>query len=357
MSHFTFCSEFESGRSVEFGPTYVHPLGVSDLLALQQDNATAIQMQLVANDPLVDGEKQIGRATIKTSMIFGEPPTIFSLVKGGWLPLPFAMPPRFLVDRNVVISLRKLRLGQTVLNGQALVWWTKFFEEGSALFNPLPYAFEAGFRRKPTMDEFIAAYDEGVMELHASLPKCRIIDFEQFHYRAAYMQLEAFDHRNERESKFLLCVCALIAERIPTHKEQDVLRTIISVADQSNIARSSLIVLAVLSCLFEDVHGKQPSIGRQIIKPKKIYTMANAYNAVSDLRHIELAAAGQIFFQEDAFSLCTCDRAIALFWSALSIRGESQVTDVIHFTFDLTTELFPRLGTAELLQLEAQLAA
>lgn len=148
-------------------------------------------------------------------MIFGEPPTVFSLVKGGWLPLPFAIPPRFLVDRNVVISLRKLRLGQTVLNGQALTWWTKFFEEGAALFNPLPYAFEAGFRRKPTMDEFMAAYDEGVAELRASLPKCRIIHFEQAHYRAAYTQLEAFDRRNECETKFLLRVCPLIRRARP----------------------------------------------------------------------------------------------------------------------------------------------
>lgn len=357
MNHFTFHSEFESGRSLEFNPTYVQPLGVTDLRALQQNNATALQMQLVATDPLVDGKKQIGLATIKTRIMFSEPPTVFSLVKGGWLPLPFAIPPRFLVDRNVVISLRKLRLGQTVLNGQALVWWTKLFEEGSAQFNPLPYAFEAGFRRKPTMAEFMIAYDEGVMELRASLPKCTIIHFEEAHYRAAYAQLEALDRRANCESAFLLRVCPLIAERLPRHKEQDVLRAILNVADKNHVARSSLVVLAVLSCLFEDVHGELPLIGREIIKPNKNYTMAEAYNAISDLRHMELAAAGQIFFQEEAFSLCTCDQAIALFWSALSIRGESQGNDVIHLTFDLTTELFPRLSTTELLQLEAQLAA
>lgn len=357
MTHFSFRGEFDSGRSVEFVPDFVRPLGVAELRSLHQDPETAIELQLGAGDLLVDGEKQPGHARVKTKITFSEPPIIFALVGGGWLPLPFAMPPRFLVDRNVVISLRKLRLGQTVESGQALVWWTKFFEQGSALFNPLPYAFESGYRRKPTMAEFVAAYDEGVAELREALPKCEVVRFDQTHYRAAYALLEAFDRRNERETEFLLRTCTLVAERAPKRKVQEILRAIISTADQFSVVRTTPVVLAVLSCLFEDIHGDLPLIGRRVIKPKKAYTVSDAFNAISDLRHIELAAVGQTYFQDAAFALCTRDRPVALLWSALSLRGEFKTRDAVEFTFELTRDLFPRLTEAEIIELKTQLAA
>jgi len=357
MAQFSFRGEFDSGDSIEFVPKLVHPLGVAELRALHQDGQTAVELQLEADDPTVNGELQVGRARVKAKVSFNEPPIVFALVRGGWLPFPFAMPPRFLVDRNVVISLRKLRLGQTLSRGQALEWWTKFFEQGSALFNPLPYAFESGHRRKPTMAEFVAAYGEGVAELRENLPKCEIVRFQDAHYRAAYAQFEAFDRRNERESEFLLRTSALVAERVPRQQERKVLHSIMNAADHLGVVRAAPVTLAVLSCLFEDVHGNLPSIGRQIIKPKRAYTATDSFNAISDLRHIELAAAGQVYFGEDAFALCTCDRAIALLWCALSLRGESPTGGAIEFTFDLTTDLFPRLAEKEILELKMLLAA
>lgn len=342
---------------MEFAPNYVHPLGLSDLRMLLQHPKAAVEMNFEAAHPLINGQQQTGRANVKTKIAFNEPPTIYALVHRGWLPMPFAIPPRFLVDRNVVISLRKLRLGRLVSSGPALMWWTKLFEKGSATFNPLPYAFEAGFRRKPTMAEFVAAYDEGAAELREALPRCDVIRFEQVHYLAAYAQLEAFDSQSESESEFLLRTCPLVVDRTSRHKEQEVVGAILNIADQCRVPRTAFVVLAVLSCLYEDVHGSPPSIGRQVIKPKRTYTEFDAFNALSDLRHIELAASGQAYFRENAFSLCTCDRAIALFWCALSLRGESLTGVGVEFTFDLTTDLFPRLSATDLESLKLQLRA
>ena len=352
MAPFSFRAEFEEGRRIEIVPTFIHPLGVDGIRKLEEDDASALELILEGENAFVDGVPSPGRATIKTKVVFNNSTTIFALVRGGWLPLPFTIPARFLVDRNVVISLRKIREGKFVANAQALQWWTKFFDEGVGLFNPLPYAFESGYRRKPSMGEFAAAFDEGASELRSALPKCHLVKFKDTHYRAAYAQLEAFDKRNERETKFLEEACPLIAQRVPRRTETELADTIIRIADKYELKRGSLATLAVLSCLYEDMCGTTLAIGRRILKPKAAYSESDAFNALSDLRHIELAIAGQACFKQDAFSLCTCDKPMALLWSALSARGELSPDGEIEFTFNLTNNLFSRLSDDELLDLK-----
>jgi hypothetical protein len=338
-------------------PTFVRPLGPRDIRALEADKKSALEMELEADEINVDGMKKLGRAKLKANVVFNKPAMIYALVQGGWLPMPFAIPPRFLVDRNVVISLRKIREGKVGAKAECLQWWTNFFSEGIGMFNPLPFAFEAGFRRKPTMAEFMSAYDEGVTELLHALPNCHIVKFADTNYKAAYAQLEAFDGRSDREVSFLQETCPFVTQRHSRREEAKVAETIVRSADRFGLNRASLTVLAVLSCLYEDVHGTPPSIGREVLKPKNVYTEDDAFNAISDIRHIEIAAAGQTYFKQEAFALCTCDRPLALLWSALSMRGESPSGGAIEFTYDLTTDLFSRLTEAELLDLNSLLRA
>lgn len=348
MASFKFRAELDESQSIEIVPDYIHALGPADIRALENNKISALELNLEADDAVVNGKRQDGRAKLKAKVTFHEPVTIYALVQGGWLPLPFAMPARFLVDRNVVISLQKIREGKTVANAQAIQWWTHFFAKGSGLFNPLPFAFEAGYRRKPTMSEFMSAYDEGASVLFEALPGCNVVKFEDTHYRAAYAQLEAFDSRNDREVKFLQAICPLVEQRIPRRVEAQIAETIFHTADSYQLDRASFVVLATLSCLYEDIHGMPPSIGRQILKPNSVYSEADAFNALSDIRHIEVAAANQAYFKQESFSLCTCDRALALLWSALSVRGDSPAGGTVKFTFDLTNDLFSRLSEDEL---------
>lgn len=239
---------------------------------------------------------------------------------------------------------------------ESVNWWFDFFKSGDAVFNPLPYAFESGLRRKPFFSEFISSFNEGARELQLSLPGVKVVSFSEPHYRAGYAQLLAFDDRYVREVDFLRQTVPLVVARASRRSEIDILKNILDIGLSHQIAPASLVSLSVLSCLYDDVHGRLPSIGREIIKPKSDYSVQAAYNAISDLRHVEMAAAGQTYFSEGAFSLCTCDWALAMLWSALALRGEVKKSDEIEFAFDFCSELFPRLTEEELISLKNVLA-
>jgi hypothetical protein len=357
MGSFVFKAEFEEGRSVEIVPSHVVPFGAADIERLENDPGAALQLQLHGDDLIADGLSQPGRATVKAKVTFHRSPLIYALVPGGWVPLPFTEPPRFLVDRNVVISLRKIREGRTVASSEALDWWTRFFRQGTGIFNPLLFAYEGAFQRKPTMAEFVSAYEEGVSELTRALPECHVVTFADEQYRAAYQQLEAFDERNGCEISFLQAACPLVAQRVSRREEVDLTSRVLALAQKCNVSSRSLVLLAALSCVYENIRGTPLSIGRRLLKPRIRYFEQDAFNALSDLRHIELAAAGQLYLRNQAFSLCTCDRALALMWAALSPRGESRPGGPIDLEFDLTRDLFARLDDAELLALAQRLAA
>lgn len=347
--------EDEAGHSIEIVPTYFHPLGLAEISALPTSGQSEIVLTVEGKNAVVDGKPTDGSAQVKSRIKFLKPPSVYTLVQAGWLPPPFVSPPRFLVDRNVVVALRKLRQGKGVQNDFTLQWWTGLVPQG-ATFNPLPYAIEGSQRRRPTKAEFKSAYDEGARELYSAFPNSEIVQFDGDAYDAAYSIVEAFRARTESEVRFLLNTCPIVRDRLPVGAESDVRDRVFQVADSCCVSRTSLAVLSVLSCLYESPNGIPPAIGRAIVKPTACYTERDAFNALSDLRHIELAAAIYTIFAQEAFSLCTCDKALAMLWCALSLRGTLIPNDGINFKFELTRELFSRLDQTQLTELEQHLS-
>lgn len=351
--------KFESadGHVIEFVPSSATPLSLADLHLIDDDDSANLRIELDTNDMTIDGGRHQGSANVNFQVAFQEPVAIYGLVPRGWLPMPFVGPPRFLVDSNVVIRLRQLREGKLAPNGKAIQWWTNFFASGGGLFNPLPYAFEGGPRRKPSMAEFVAAYEKGVSELRAAMPGSEVVTFDDAAYKAAYALLEAFDEKGARQTTFLQKVCPIIAQRVPQGTETRIAEKIIAAADSCSVDRASLVVMTVLSCLYEDVQGARPSIGRMVIKPTLAYSEADAFNAISDLRHVELVSAGQGWFGSEAFALCTCDRGLARLWTALSPVAEVTIENGATFTLDFTNGFFGRLDDRGLLGLRDLLRA
>ena len=87
VSTFSFRAEFESGRSLEFVPKYVHPLGIGEINLIASQATSALELKFDTIDAVVDGSIEPGHATVTGKFTFHEPATVYALVPGGWLPL------------------------------------------------------------------------------------------------------------------------------------------------------------------------------------------------------------------------------------------------------------------------------
>lgn len=345
--------ESEDGRNAEWEPLRTRPLGLDDVFRLQADERAALPIEHVARDVVVDGVVHQGYGTVTVPIEFNHPILVFALVEGGWLPWVFAEPRRFLVDRNVLSALTKLRSGTQWKDEVAFGAWLSVLP--ATTLNPLPCAFEGDTRQTPSYEAFVAAFADAVETIERTLPQVQVVRFQEPHFRAAYDMVQDLGRRRGRESKFLLDV---MPHLVYTTATSDLLRRegeIIDAAVARGLSRCSLVVLSALSCLYEDTSLQNFSIGRKLLKPRSRYDAGDAYNALADLTHLELFIAGMAVPGIERSNFCTMDKALVAFWCALAPEVVDGSGPGIRFTVCPQPSLFPRLPTGELHRLQAQL--
>ncbi|MFP4532703.1 MAG: hypothetical protein ACLFNS_08470 [Desulfobacterales bacterium] len=104
--------------------------------------------------------------------------------------------------------------------------------------------------------------------------------------------------------------------------------------------------VAVLSCLYEDVSGDGQLLAKRILKPNIKYSDKEAYNALFDLRMLELFLLFQPFNNKPC-ALCTCDKALAAFWCAIQPAHGALKTGIPTYQISITEKLFARMTEAE----------
>jgi hypothetical protein len=341
----------DSGRSVDFVPLGVRPLTFSDLLNSKKSGADTYELELFANNPVIDGTLHPGPITFKALATFNEPVGVYALVDGGWVPPPFAIPPNLLVDRNVVSALKQIRLGSQRADFSPFNYWLQFFK-GGALFNPLLYAIEGRSRTTPSFEQFVNAFEEGSAEIASAFPGSKVKSFGKSQYNTVYKALVK-DNENQlaQEIEFILKIVPLVINRVPKKRLETIESAILDAASIHGLYHSSLIVIAVISCLYEDHQGLQYPVGRRILKPCQHYSQAHAYNAIADLKNLELFINCRGTLK--SVVLCTCDMALALFWCGLSPIDGHVLDGVLNYSAFLDKCLFPRATEADLERLRA----
>lgn len=351
MANFTFKYQFNDGQSLEIVPKNIRPFGAEEIIKSFDGPGQSYELHIEAENPIVNGKTEEGLGKIRAKIQLERNPSPYALVPGGWLPLPLALPTKFLVDRNVVAQLKNIKNRAQRVDTATFEWWAQFFKQDTASFNALPFAWESNTRKTPSYDEFCSSMAEGVFELGNAFPSCEIIKFDEKALLTAYQMLSGFIDRSSRECNFIVQASKLVASKVALGNEESILSELVSAAKSSGILPSSLPFVAALSCLYDDHKGGVFSIGRALLKPKASHTLEMAYNAASDIRHIEIAAAGQVCFGETAFHLATCDKALASFWCATAPIGEIDANGAFEINYHLSNVLMPRLSQEGLNQL------
>lgn len=287
------------------------------------------------------------KLTLKFDIKFHHRVVAFSLSMGGWLPVAFTRTPYVLVDRNVVAILRQIGYASNTGDHEANKWWFDFLDSPCYTLNPLLCAIEGNSQSVPSFDEFVHEFDSAARLLNEKLPKAKIIKYQKENYEGAYQIVEKLLTRNTREVNFLISIVPFVAERPSDVNIRSIEDKIILEAKNNHLSKSSLVLLVVLSCLYDDKKGQIPNIGKGVVKPTREYNKEQAYNVISDLRCLEALIAINAF-TNDAVSFITRDKALVGFWCAINPRNAEFVGHSISFDVDLNTKLLPRLGRDEI---------
>ncbi len=348
----------DTGDEFRFRPEFVTPFGFQDLMTILNPSKGATEpvthhVELFATHATIN-ENEItgtGRVRMTARMGFNEKASVYALVMGGWLPPGICPNNRFLVDRNVVSLLKQMAQRPDDLPPAQRDYWLRFFEDPEIMLNPLPFAFEGRDRRRPSKAEFIAEFEEGQRAIRAAMPLAQVTTYAAPHFDGSYALLESLKKHEARETTFLLEVVPIIQDRPGVAKTLRAENRVIEAARRHNVSLGSLVVVAALSCIYEGDLGISPA--RRVLKPSPAYGKEEAYNALADLRHLELKLAGAKAIGDGEFALCTADEGLALFWCGLPCALKE---DGRTFRSQLTLDLFPRLNESGLSRLGNRLS-
>jgi len=334
-------------RRIAFANAEVQPLDFASLrdarldrpltIPLKWRGGTLIETTLAGTEP---GQVINAAATLEspfTSCAIG-------LVKGGWLPSAFAVTHQkttLLVDRNVVSQIvARLENGQKRREERDFL---DLFADQSVRINPLLFVMEGNRRSIPTPAEAEAQMIEVETKLRTALPKAEITVGPE-HLKGALGLIEDSRASLERKQHFLRHLAPLLASPVARADVEARWSDILGAADLYGVPRQSLVVLAALSAAAVP-NGKSPA--RRLLKFRNGYTEADAYNALADLRAIELFIALLGFAPDEAIQLCTADKDLALLWVGIQASNFAWAGSACTYDMTPVEALFPaRTGLA-----------
>lgn len=292
-----------------------------------------------------------GSLQFSMTMKFRHPVTVYSLVPGGVAPLAMTSAVIHLLDRNIVSWLDSgPRNGSDSPRDAATRWWLEFLDTPTQSINPVLCAFEGNKTRIPTFDEFKDEYRRSCGKIATHFRNAGTVGHRDDDFVQLYQNVVDLHTRHRAEVAFLCEIAPEIAERPPRRNLAAVRDRILDAAQHMQLG-TSLVLVATLSCLYEGATKETASAARGVIKPKPRYGPEQAHNAVSDIRALEILAAGEPLGHE-TLGLCTCDRALARFWHALAIKSATwHGNNACTVSQRVSPQLFPILSDPQCAEL------
>lgn len=281
-------------------------------------------------------------AHISFSVRSDQPLVVWMLQLGGWLPLQFTSVGVVLVDKNVLRAIEALAAHPGRQDMSVERWWLSHLNSDRFALNAVLCSHEGDTRRVPTYHEFCASLAQSLETLATGLPKARLVEHRPADLERLYENVTATGERHAKESRFLMSVAQFLHSRVSSlsarHKETELLEA----ARECGLELRSFVVLCALSCLYEPQDGSEPMIGRKVLKPTRGFCEADAHNALSDLRSLELLAlaAG---LDGPPIGYCTRDKGLAALWTYLRVSEPQWSGNTFTASVSPASELFPRL--------------
>ena len=324
----------------------MQPLGYQALVGTKSDQPTTLPVEILT--PSIVDSHGVAPANTQYTVAFDLNTDYVSstigLVPGGWLPAMSSIVGRMvLVDRNAVSEIRSRFLGGAKVE-HANRDFVDFMSNGSVRINPILYAIEGNKRRHSHPHEVAEQLQEAYRKIRAALPLAVIEPGIDDALRGAIGLLQDSYAGMQLKSRFLKVVSPLLTPPASKKTRLVTWNRILAEADRIGLPRQSLVVLACLSCL---ACPQSQNPAKKVLKPKFHFNDHDAYNALCDIRALEIFIASLCLYPGRPLTLLTQDRNLALFWTGLQIHDFAWKGRAATYRIALDTPLLPDLSEAE----------
>lgn len=279
-------------------------------------------------------------ATLSAEVAFNEHSPFFALVPGGVLPVQYLPRCTVLLDSN---TTNVLGVQEDTKHPEAEAWrWVlPFLDSSRFCINPMGVAFEGNSSSTPELKAFSDELKKVTALIRSALPNAEVTQFSPPTVERLHGWRTSFDRRAERETLFLLEVAPLLVQMPAQSQLQAVESKVVQAASKHGLSAMSLVVITSLAVLYSENKGKDGEdggAGRRLLKPSASFREQDAYNALADLRQLELLAMGRALPTDVV--LLTGDIGLALLWCGL---GHKATSGSGKMSFSLSGSLFPKL--------------
>jgi hypothetical protein len=335
------------GRLFELSDVEFTPLGYAELRDAKLARPMKIPLRgrgtkTVASDVGCVGVAEAGRFHTFLESYFTS--RAIGLVKGGWLPSALAISSDTIVlpDRCVVAQLEaRLQGGKT--RNELEEDFLDLFAHSPVRINPLLFVLEGNARRTPTPEQARAQLREAVAKLQSALPRAIMVAADEGGLKGVLGLVEDSCPGIARKQDFLLRLAPSLASPVGKTRLPSLWKKVTAAAKDCGLSNNSLVVLATLSSILMP-NGSSPARG--ILKFGPGYTEEHAYNALADLRALDILMCLFALYPNQRLMLCTSDKDMALFWVGLGASNFALSDGYPSFTVT-PTELLPGITEAQ----------
>ena len=334
-------SDGTPARTIGFTDVDIAPLTFDELRAAKLHQNLAIRLEMYNGtvvDTDIEGVNTSRYANIKTVLESPFTSRVIGLIRGGWLPSALAAhraSTTLLVDRNVVTEIvSRFEGGAKKARDPDFV---DMFADEPVRINPLLYALEGNARAIPGAELVAAQLAEVIAKLEKALPKARLVIGPESLNGVLGLIEDTRAGMGKRE-RFLMALAPYLKDAVSGRLAEQRWKEVLEAADSCGVSRNSLVVLAALSSVAVP-GGASPA--KALLKFKDGYAASEAYNALADLRSLEILINLFALFPDEIIQLCTADKNLGLLWTGIRASGFRREGDSTTFEMDPVEGLLP----------------
>lgn len=205
--------------------------------------------------------------------------------------------------------------------------------------NPAFYALEGNRRKQPSPEDVEEQWAEACRKIEAALPLAELTPEAAKH--GVIGLLADTQDSMARKAQFALMVAADLRAPVSAKRRCAVWNHVLAVARECGVPKHSLVVLAALSTVCS-ANGASPA--KRLLKPSANYTDEDAYNALADLRSLEILINIFAAYPQERTMFCTGDKNLALFWAGMRASNFAWTGKQASYTLSPVDALLPNVS-------------